>query len=85
MANRPDEMRSDNPDKDFVLGELWGKMIDADIEDPVVIRAVVAEKEYYDLAVPVNGYDLDFIRDVLIEAWDQVKSLCLTKIHDLPF
>jgi GTPase SAR1 family protein len=85
LANRPAEMRSDNPDKDVALGELWTKMIDADIEEPAIIRTVVADKEYYDFSVPVNEYDLDFIRDVLIEAWDQVKSLCLTKIHDLPF
>ena len=85
LANRPAEMRSDNPDKDVALGELWTKMIDADVEEPAIIRTVVADKEYYDFSVPVNEYDLDFIRDVLIEAWDQVKSLCLTKIHDLPF
>ena len=82
---RPDEMRSDNPEKDQALGQLWAKMQLSDVPEPAVLRAVVAEKEYYDLAVPVNEYDLDFIRDVLIEAWDQVNSLCQTKIHDLPF
>lgn len=82
---RPDEMKSDNPEKDKALGQLWAKMQLADVPEPAVIRAVVAEKEYYDLAVPVNEYDLDFIRDVLIEAWDQVNDLCQTKIHDLPF
>ena len=82
---RPDEMKSDNPEKDKALGQLWAKMQLANVPDTKVLRAVVAEKEYYDLAVPVNEYDLDFIRDVLIEAWDKVNSMCQTKIHDLPF
>ena len=82
---RPDEMKSDNPEKDQALGALWAKMQLSNVPEPAVLRAVVSEKEYYDLAVPVNEYDLDFINDVLIEAWDQVNSLCQTKIHDLPF
>ena len=84
-AERPDDMKSDNPEKDKALIQLW-KLMQADgIPDSTVLRAVVAEKEYYDLAVPVNEYDLDFIRDVLIEAWTQVSGLCVSKIHDLPF
>ena len=47
--------------------------------------AVVADKDYYDITTKIRDYDLEFIRDVLIEAWDQVKSMCLTKINDLPF
>ena len=82
---RPDEMKSDNPEKDHALGRLWAKMQMSDVPDTTVLRAVVAEKEYYDLAVPVNEYDLDFINDVLIEAWDQVNDMCQTKIHNLPF
>ena len=82
---RPEEMRSDNPEKDKALGALWAKMQLDDVSDPAVLRAVVAEKEYYDLSVPVNEYDLDFINDVLIEAWEQVNGLCQTKLHDLPF
>ena len=82
---RPDEMKSDNPEKDKALGALWAKMQLDNVPEPAVLRAVVAEKDYYDLTVPVNEYDLDFINDVLIEAWDQVNSLCQTKIHDLPF
>jgi hypothetical protein len=82
---RPEEMRSDNPEKDKALGALWAKMQLDDVPEPAVLRAVVAEKEYYDLSVPVNEYDLDFINDVLIEAWDQVNRLCQTKIRNLPF
>lgn len=82
---RPDEMKSDNPEKDKALGQLWAKMQLSNVPDTAALRAVVSEKEYYDIAVPVNEYDLDFIRDVLIEAWDQVNGLCQSKIHDLPF
>jgi hypothetical protein len=84
-TERPDSMKSENPDKDKLLDELWNKMLIRQIYDPNILQAVVAEKDYYDLAVPVKDYDKDFISDVLIEAWDQVCSLCLSKKHDLPF
>ena len=84
-AERPESMRSDDPEKDQLLEKLWALMKRDGVEEPMVLQAVVAEKEYYDLAVPIRDYDRDFISDVLIEAWDQVNSLCQTKIHDLPF
>lgn len=84
-AERPESMRSDDPEKDRLLEQLWGLMKRDGVEEPIVLQAVVAEKEYYDLAVPVNDYDRDFISDVLIEAWEQVNGLCQSKIHDLPF
>ena len=84
-APRPENMRSDDPEKDQLLGRLYSMMITDGVEDPAVVQAVVAEKDYYDLEVPVKDYDKDFISDVLIEAWDQVKDICLTKLHNLPF
>lgn len=84
-AERPDYMKSDNPEKDAMLQKLWDLMIRDGVEDPTIVQAVVAEKEYYDLATPIRDYDTEFISDVLIEAWGQVNSLCQTKIHDLPF
>ena len=57
----------------------------AAVNDPLILQAVVAEKDYYDLTVPVRDYDKEFISDVLIEAWEQVNSLCQSKILDLPF
>ncbi len=84
-AERPESMRSDSPEKEGLLEKLWALMRRDGVEEPLVLQAVVAEKEYYDLTVPVKDYDRDFISDVLIEAWDQVNSLCQTKIHDLPF
>jgi hypothetical protein len=82
---RPESMQSDDGEKDILLEKLWGMMQLNGIDDPLVLQAVVAEKDYYDLTVAVCDYDKDFISDVLIEAWDQVNSLCQTKIHDLPF
>lgn len=84
LEARPDYMSSDNPEKDKALAKLWELMQASGIPE-TVLRGVVAEKEYYDLAVPVNEYELDFINDVLIEAWEQVLKLCQTKIFDLPF
>jgi hypothetical protein len=84
-AERPESMQSDDPDKDAQLSKLWGMMQNSGIEDPLVLQAVVSEKDYYDIAVPIRDYDREFISDVLIEAWEQVEKLCLTKIHDLPF
>ena len=84
-TERPESMKSDDTDKDILLEKLWGMMQLNKVYDPLVLQAVVAEKDYYDITVPVRDYDRDFISDVLIEAWEQVNSLCQTKIHDLPF
>ena len=82
---RPESMRSDDPEKDKLLDALWKKMIVSKVPDPLVVQAVVAEKDYYDVMVQLKDYDKEFISDVLIEAWEQVNNLCQTKIHDLPF
>ena len=84
-AQRPDYMKSDNPDKDKLLDKLWGLMMRDHIPDPTVIQAVVAEKDYYDISTPIRDYDVDFIDGCLIEAWDTVSKLAATKINDLPF
>ena len=84
-VDRPETMKSDNPEKDQLLAKLWDLMQKDGVVDPLILQAVVSEKEYYDIAVPIQDYDSDFISDVLIEAWKQVNSLCQTKIHDLPF
>lgn len=84
-VKRPPSMQSDDTEKDQLLEKLWQLMLKDKVWDVTVVQAVVAEKEYYDLSVPVKDYDKDFISDVLIEAWEQVNNLCQTKIHDLPF
>lgn len=82
---RPESMKSDSPEKDRLLDQLWKLMVKDGVTDPVVVQGVVAEKDYYDLAVPIRDYDSDFIEGCLIEAWDTVNSLAQTKIHNLPF
>ena len=82
---RPDYLHSDDPEKDAALEQLWQLMVKDMVWDPTVIQAVVAEKDYYDLSTPIRDYDKDFIEGCLIEAWDTVKKLALTKINDLPF
>jgi hypothetical protein len=84
-TTRPDYLRSDNPEKDDLLEQLWQLMVRDSVWDPTVIQAVVAEKEYYDLSTPIRDYDSDFIEGCLIGAWETVRGLALTKIHDLPF
>lgn len=83
--DRPDSMKSDNPDKDKLLAQVWELMRRNAIPDPLIIQTVVAEKEYYDIAVPIKDYEADFIEGCLIEAWDTVNGLAQTKINDLPF
>ena len=82
---RPEELKSDDPEKDALLDTLWKNMQRAGIIDSLLVQAVVAEKEYYDITTPIRDYEKDFIEGCLIEAWDTVKGLCLTKMHDLPF
>lgn len=84
-AERPDGLKSENPEKDKLLRQLWELMAKDGVTDPAVLMAVVSEKGYYDIAVPIAEYDSDFIDGCLIEAWDTVNKLCQTKIHDLPF
>ena len=82
---RPESMRSDNQEKDALLADLWERMTKNAILDPMIIQAVVADKEYYDLTTMIRDYDTDFIEGCLIEAWDTVCGLALTKLHNLPF
>ena len=82
---RPESMKSDNPEKDALLTDLWERMAKNAILDPMIIQAVVADKEYYDLTTLIRDYDTDFIDGCLIEAWDTVCGLALTKLHNLPF
>ena len=82
---RPESMKAEDPEKDKLLDKLWKLMQKDGVEDPLVLQSVVAEKEYYDISLPVRDYDSEFISDVLIEAWEQVNRMCQTKIHNLPF
>ena len=84
-THRPDHMKSNDREKDDLLEQLWQLMCRDGVYDPTVIQAVVAEKEYYDLATPIKDYDRDFIEGCLIEAWKTVCDLALTKQNDLPF
>ena len=84
-AERPESMISEDPEKDKLLQKLWSLMQKDAVNDPLILQGVVAERDYYDLTVPVRDYDAEFISDVLIEAWEQVNKLCQTKILDLPF
>ena len=82
---RPDSLRSDNPDKDRLLEQLWQLMMRDRMPDPALIQGVVAEKGYYDLSTQIPDYETDFIEGVLIDAWESVNRACQTKLHDLPF
>ena len=82
---KPESMTSDNPEKDRLLDELWSRMLKHAIYDPMIIQAVVADKDYYDMSTQIRDYDTDFIEGCLIEAWDTVLGLALTKQNDLPF
>lgn len=81
---RPDNMRSESEQKDELLERLWGLMVTDMAYDTSAIQAVCAEKEYYDLETPINEYSDEFL-EFLIEEWETVRGLALTKIHNLPF
>ena len=82
---RPESMQSENPEKDAARGQLWGLMVKGGVPDPLALMTVVANKDYYDMSVKIRDYDIDFITDVLIEAWEQVLPLCQTIYNKLPF
>ena len=83
--DRPESMKSDNPEKDQLLNQLWGLMAKNGVYDPSVVQTVCSEKDYYDLGTLIRDYDTEFIEGCLIEAWDTVNKLCQTKINNLPF
>ena len=82
---RPESMISEDTDKDELLQTLWDLMDKAHVIDPLLVQTVCAEKDYYDITVPIRDYDKDFIEGCLIEAWDKVNSLIQAKMKDLPF
>ena len=55
------------------------------VVDRAIIDLLLDCKEYYDLTTMIRDYDTDFIEGCLIEAWDTVCGLALTKLHNLPF
>jgi len=62
------------------LHELAGAITDAQIQD------AVASKGYYPASVPIESYDPEFIKGVLIDAWPQVEEIIYNKIEqDVPF
>jgi len=81
---RPENMRSESEQKDALLEKLWSLMLADMAYDTSAIQAVCAEKEYYDLETPINEYSDEFL-EFLIEEWETVRGLALTKIHNLPF
>ena len=85
ISDRPEDMKSDDPEKDQLLAKLWDLMFRDSIWDTLVLQAVVADKDYYDITTPIRDYDRDFIEGCLIEAWDTVRGLCATKMNNLPF
>ena len=85
ISDRPEDMKSEDPEKDKLLAKVWELMLASDIWDTLVLQAVVADKDYYDITTPIRDYDRDFIEGCLIEAWDTVRGLCATKMNNLPF
>ena len=81
----PEELTSDDPNKNKLLAALWMNMWLARITDPMIIRAVVAEKGYYESTVRICDYEYDFIEGCLIDAWEQVCKAAQSKAFDLPF
>lgn len=84
-VERPACMVSEDPEKDAALAELWKRMTAAKVADAPCLQAVVAERGYYAAGTEPKDYELDFIRDVLIEAWEPVSQAMMTTLNDLPF
>lgn len=85
IGHRPPSMTSEDPAKDAALAQLWDLMIQKKLYNPMVLQSVVAEKGYYPVDTLPNGYDTDFITDVLLEAWQPVLKRMLSVAFDLPF
>jgi hypothetical protein len=48
------------------------------------LRQAVSTREYYDISVPVDKYEKEFVESVLIGAWDQVVEM-IEEIKQTPF
>ena len=82
---RPAAMTADDPEKDAALAELWKRMTDAGLTEPLCLQAAVAKREFYAADVQPKDYDTEFITDVLLDAWESVRDLMQTIANDLPF
>ena len=82
---RPESLRSEDKEKDKLLEKVWRNLLSIGVLDPLVLQAVVAEREYYDVTVTPKDYETNFISDMLIDCWDQVRKLVDSKVRDLPF
>ena len=84
-VERPASMVSEDPEKEKALLELWERMKAARLTDVMALQTVVADKGYYSAETLIRDYETDFIRDVLIEAWEPVSKAMMTITNDLPF
>jgi hypothetical protein len=85
LPDRPVAMQSEDRDKDIALAILWERMAKQNLADPLLLQAVVGEKEYYPAETAPRDYDTDFITDCLLEAWEPVSKRMMTLKNDLPF
>ena len=77
---------SAEPDEhyDGVPPELEQLMRANDVTPEEIVYAV-AQKGYYPANTPIKNYDIDFIRGVLVAAWDQVYGMILKARSNTPF
>ncbi len=69
-----------NPNLPKALRDL---MVQNQVEEQEIRRAV-SEKGYYPEDTPIENYDPEFIRGVLVGAWNQVFAMIMSN-RDLPF
>lgn len=85
ITERPDSMKSEDPDKDKLLDKVWQQMLGIGVPDSLALQAVCARRGYYDGDVMPRDYDSEFIQGALIGAWDQVGKLVDSEFNGLPF
>lgn len=79
VAAAPMETRQEVLKALFDLMELHG----VTRED---VQWAIAEKGYYPQGTPIENYDMDFVKGVLITAWDKVNDMIRDHIHSqIPF
>lgn len=82
-------VQNDVPDAD--VGEYAGipeplaKLMQIDGIKPGELIYAVAQNGYYPERTPISNYDPEFIREVLINAWDGVKNAIISNRMNTPF
>lgn len=82
----PPKQEEPVPDEHQKALKTLFELIDRNGYDRAMIQWAVTSKGYYPVGTPIENYETDFIKGVLIAAWDQVDAMIQEQLEkNIPF